>query len=101
LLLLGAAASFAPLRSLWDAGNTLDAAMALITDPLRLGLAWVAAGVGWMLSELIQLVGREVLEVMARHRVAALRQERAALEAEWGTLSPPGSAGVMPPAEPG
>ncbi len=96
MLLLGAAATFAPLRGLWDAGNTLDAAMATITDPVRLGMAWVAAGTGWMLSELTQLVGREVLEVLARHRAAALRQERAALEAEWGSLSPPGSTGPMP-----
>ncbi len=100
MLLLGAAAAFAPLRTLWDAGNTLEAAMSIVTDPVRLGMAWVAAGVGWMLSELTQLVGREVLEVLARHRAATLQQERAALEAEWGSLSPPGSAGTLP-AEPG
>jgi hypothetical protein len=94
MLLLGAAASFGPLRTLWDAGNSLDGAVALVSDPVHLGFAWVVAGAGWLFGEMIQIVGREVLEVMARHRAATLRQERARLEAEWGSLSSQaGSAG--------
>jgi len=96
MLLLGAAASFGPLRTLWDSGNTLDGAINLISDPVHLGMAWVVAGSGWLFGELIQIVGREVLEVMARHRAAALRQERTRLEAEWGSLSQAGSAGKPP-----
>ena len=96
MLLLGAAASFGQLRILWDAGNTMDAAMAIVGDPVHVGQSWVVAGAGWMFGELIQIVGREVLEVLARHRAAALRQERTQLEAEWGPLAEPGSAGTTP-----
>ncbi len=100
MLLLGAAASFGQIRVLWDAGNTLDTALTILSDPIHPGTAWIAAGAGWMVSELIQMGGGEVLEVLARHRATALRQERARLEEEWGTLSAPGSA-EMAAAEPG
>ncbi len=92
MLLLGLATAFMPIRILWENGHTLQACIDLLSDPARIGVSWLAAGAGWLMTELTQIIGREFYEVAAKRRIAALRRERAELEEEWGPLEPKGSA---------
>ena len=86
MLLLGLASAFMPIRLLWENGATLQACIDLLSDPAHICISWLAAGAGWLMTELTQLVGREFYEVAAKRRIAALRRERADLEEEWGSL---------------
>ncbi len=86
MLLLGLATVFMPVRILWENGHSLDACIDLLSDPSRIGVPWLAAGAGWLMTELTQVLGREYYEVAAKRRIAALRRERTELEEEWGSL---------------
>ena len=84
MLLCGLAASVFPVRTLWDQGHSLQASLALAADPSTLGVAWSAAGVGWLLCEFAPVLVRVVLESASLSRAARLRAARARLEEEWG-----------------
>jgi hypothetical protein len=88
MLLLGAATCFMPLRILWEQGHSVDAALALLSDPARPGLSWVAAGAGWLMEEAAQIIARQSSELATKRRIAQLQKERAGLVAEWGSLEP-------------
>jgi hypothetical protein len=92
MLLLGLATVFMPIRILWENGHSLQACIDLLSDPARIGVSWLAAGAGWLMTELTQILGREYYEVAAKRRIASLRRERTELEEEWGSLDPKGSA---------
>jgi hypothetical protein len=89
MLLFGLATTFMPLRLLWEAGHGMEAGITMLSDPSRVGLAWVAAGIGWLLEESAQIVARQYSDIATRHRIAALQKERARLVEEWGSLEPP------------
>ncbi|MBV8578560.1 MAG: hypothetical protein JOZ58_26440 [Acetobacteraceae bacterium] len=84
MLLSGLAASVSPMRALWDGGPSLDGTLALAFDPGTVGLAWFAAGSGWLLSQLAPIVVRVLLDSATQSRAARLRAERARLQEEWG-----------------
>jgi hypothetical protein len=74
-----------PVRELWaGGGHTLGTALALAADPAVLAWAWGAAATGWLLSELMPVTVRAVLEASTLSRAARLRAARARYEAEWG-----------------
>ncbi|MEJ1979248.1 MAG: hypothetical protein WDN49_27195 [Acetobacteraceae bacterium] len=49
------------MRTLWESGNSLESALNLLSDPAHIGFSWIAAGAGWLFSEMIQIVGQQVL----------------------------------------
>ena len=73
MLLCGGAATFLPIRTLWDAGNTLAAALDILGDIRCPLLAWVACGGGWLLAETVNVTARLMLEapVPPPHRAAS------------------------------
>lgn len=84
LLLTGLAACVQPVQVLWSNGQTLSAALALLSDFQVLGTAWSAAAAGWLMAELAPLGSRLVLEALARSRIARLRARRQTLIDAWG-----------------
>ena len=94
MLLLGLAASFTPLRIMWESGHTMTASLEVITDPARTGLAWLCAGAGWLMEETAHIIAIQYSALEARRRIAALRAERALLVEEWGPI------GSVPPPHP-
>ena len=78
----------APIRTLWSAGQTMDAALVLASDAETIGWAWGAAAAGWLMVELTPIGVRAVLETISLSRTIALVQTRGRLETEWGL--PPG-----------
>jgi len=90
VLLFGVAASAAPFTRYWESAHTIDAALGIIGDPMALGIAWLAAGFGWALTEFAPVAARLVLEAADRRRIVQLKAERTAYEEEWG----------LPPQEP-
>jgi hypothetical protein len=88
MLLLGVATCFMPLRILWDSGHGVDASIALLSDPARAGLSWVAAGAGWLMEEAAQIAARQYSDMATRRRIAQLQNERTSLVEEWGSLEP-------------
>ncbi len=95
VLLAGVTASIASLRQLWLDGTSLDAALNLLEDPLRLGTAWAAGATGWLISELAPIIARLLLDARSLIRAKELRAERERLQAEWNLPAsgqPPPSA---------
>jgi hypothetical protein len=88
MLLLSVATCFMPLRVLWESGHSLDASVALLCDPARTGLSWVAAGAGWLMEEAARFIAQQASDASTRRRVAQLQKERADLVTEWGSLDP-------------
>jgi hypothetical protein len=89
VLLCGMAAAIHPLVSLWTLGQTVPNALALAGDLSSLALAWAAQASGWLASEVVPLAATLLAEAGARARARRLRNERTALEEEWG-LPPAG-----------
>ena len=76
MLLCGLAASVTPIRALWEDGHTLSGSLVLALDPPTVGLAWAAAGAGWLLSQLAPVVIRIALDAGSLSRAARLRAAR-------------------------
>jgi hypothetical protein len=83
VVLCGLAACIAPLRGFWDAGHTMEAATAIVADPMAVGAAWSAAAGGWLLAELMPLLVRIGLEASSRVQTIRLKAELAELAKEW------------------
>lgn len=88
MLVLGAATVFAPLRDLWEHGHTLGACLDMLANPTHIALSWSVAAGAWLMGQVGVLGAWQISQMTARHRTEALRREREALVAEWGTLDP-------------
>jgi hypothetical protein len=84
MLLFGLSGSVFPAMALWNAGNGVDAAFAVATDPHTLAIAWSAAGAGWLLAELLPIAVRLALDSASLARQVRLRAMRNRCAAEWG-----------------
>lgn len=84
MLTSGLAGCVQPVLTLWNAGHTVDAALALLTDPLVITVAWAAAAAGWLMTQLAPLAVRAALEAGSLTRAARLRQSRAKIAEAWG-----------------
>jgi hypothetical protein len=82
VLLCGAPACVNPLIALWQAGT--DTGLALLSDTGVLGVAWAAGASGWLLSQLLPIGIRGILEAASLTRTARLRAERERLLKAWG-----------------
>ncbi len=83
MLLCGSAATFSPIRALWESGNTLAAALDLLSDIACPLLAWGGCAAGWLLYETVHIAARLALEASSRRRIKQLQEENASLRAEW------------------
>jgi len=82
VLLCGAAACVGPLMTSWQVGS--GAGFALLSDPGIFGPAWAACAGGWLLTQLLPIGIRGLLEAASLSRSAWLRSERERLLREWG-----------------
>jgi hypothetical protein len=73
-----------PVIALWNAGQSFDTAMAIVTDPGVIGIAWGAAAAGWLMTQLSPLVVRATLEAAALARATRLRALRGRIAEAWG-----------------
>lgn len=80
----GAAAAVMPMVALWNAGNTMDTSLALLSDLRVVGTAWSAAAAGWIVAELAPVAALIALEAVTHARAARLHAERTRLAEEWG-----------------
>jgi hypothetical protein len=98
MLLFGAAALASPLRRLWESGHSLSVTLTLLSDPIVLGLAWLAAASGWLLNEMAPVLTQFVLEALDKTRARALQAARTRLAEEWGLESETAGDASAPPA---
>lgn len=84
VLTCGLAGCVHPVITLWNTGQSFQTAIAIITDPTTIGIAWGAAGAGWLLTQIIPLVVRVALEAVALGRSTRLRATRSQIAEAWG-----------------
>lgn len=80
----GLAACVQPVITLWNAGQSFATAIAIVTDPPAIGIAWSACAAGWLLSQIAPLVVRVALEAVALTRSTRLRAARSRVADAWG-----------------
>jgi hypothetical protein len=91
MLLFGMAGSVAPLVQLWQLGHSVEAAVGVVLHGQTVLTAWMAGGIGWLLTEVAPLIVGMVLSVRMRDNRKKMISTRAELAEEWG---------LPPPAEP-
>ena len=84
VLTCGLAGCVHPVITLWNMGQSFDAAIAIVRDPATLGVAWSAAAAGWLLTQVAPLAVRAALEAAALARSTRLRAVRARVSETWG-----------------
>ena len=85
VLLCNAAATVGPFCRLWqECPPSIAHALAILSGMSAVALAWLAAGIGWLLSEVLVVAARHVLTLRARRARDRLDAEIDALQAEWG-----------------
>ena len=85
VLLCNAAAAIGPTCHLWqELPPTVAHALALLSGMSAVAVAWLAAGFGWLLSEILVLAARQVLTLRARRERDRLYTEIETLRTEWG-----------------
>jgi hypothetical protein len=94
VLVAGLAMSVGPVARLWAVGAEWTVSAEILADGRTLASAWAAQGGAWLAGELVPLMVRLVLDVLAATRAARLRTVRKRLEADWGL---PAAAPVRDP----
>jgi len=84
VMTFGLAACVHPVLTLWNSGQSIGAAIAIVSDPAMTGIAWVAAATAWLLTQLTPLLVRAVLEAAALAQTTRLRALRGRLVETWG-----------------
>jgi hypothetical protein len=84
VLTCGLAGCVHPVIMLWNMGQSFDTALAIISDPWTLGVAWSAGAAGWLLTQLAPLAVRAALEAAALARSTRLRAARSRIAETWG-----------------
>ena len=85
-----AAASLSPVWHLWLAGDRFDQAIASLSDPFVLLLAWGAGASAWALCQLIPVLLCGSWDMQTAARVRTMEAELKKLNEEWLLDSPPG-----------
>ena len=85
VFLCGLAASVGPLRVFVEMGNgSFETGFALAGDIRLLAAAWCSAAGGWLLSQIIPIGMRWVLDANSVSRSAQLHTQRETLAQDWG-----------------
>ncbi len=90
---------------LWEAGHTLRAAMALVSDVYSWFAIYAAVGAGWLMFLGFPSLVAELRAFNGQRRIARLRKQQDELVAEWGDAiagapdaeAPPADAPARPP----
>ena len=89
MLLFGLAAAAMPLRQLWDTPLDIQTGLLAVAQLETLGVAWLAAAVGWFLAELFPVAIHVMLDASSKARTSRLRAAREKLLETWaGALTP-------------
>jgi hypothetical protein len=89
VLTCGLAGCVQPVITLWNTGQSFDAALAIVTDPRTIGVAWSAGAAGWLLTQLAPLLVRALLEAAALGRATRLKVARGRIVEVWGIPEAP------------
>ena len=84
VLTCGLAGCVHPVITLWNIGQSFETAIAIVTDPTTVGIAWSAAAAGWLLTQIAPLAVRVALETVALARSSRLRAARSRIVEAWG-----------------
>ncbi len=84
VLTCGLAGCVHPVITLWNTGQSFDTAIAIVSDPATIGIAWSAAAAGWLLTQVAPLAVRASLEAVALARSTRLRVARSRIVEAWG-----------------
>jgi hypothetical protein len=84
MLVFGMAGSVAPLVQLWQLGHSVDAAVGTVLHGQAVLTAWMAGGIGWLLTELAPLVVGMALGLRMVDNRKRMIAARAELADEWG-----------------
>ena len=84
VLTCGLAGCVHPVITLWNTGQSFATAIAIVTDPTTIGIAWGAAAAGWLVTQIAPLAVRVALEVVALGRSTRLRAVRSRIAETWG-----------------
>jgi hypothetical protein len=84
VLTCGLAGCVQPVITLWNTGQSLATAIAIVSDPATIGFAWSAAAGGWLLTQVTPLAVRAVLEAGALAHATRLRAVRSRIAEAWG-----------------
>ena len=84
VLTCGLAGCVHPVITLWNTGQSFETAIVIVTDPTTIGIAWSAAGAGWLLTQIVPLVVRVALEAVALGQSTRLRAARSRIAEAWG-----------------
>lgn len=98
VFVLNAAGTFPAVLGLWRHGQTVDAAIDILTQPLLLLLAFAPAGFGWILFLYTPYFVGGLMRRKAEARIRSLSKAQEALMEEWGA---PVTNGVAKPATEG
>jgi hypothetical protein len=74
--------------TLWNMGQSFNTALAIVTDPGTIVLAWSLAAGGWLMAQVTPLLVRAALEAAALARTAKLRTMRTRIAEAWGLDQP-------------
>ncbi len=77
------AASLSPLWHLWAQGDSMDAALDALSNPLTMVTAWGAGACAWALCQVVPVVLRTAWETREASRARMLQAELAITRAEW------------------
>ena len=77
------ASSLSPVWHLWLAGDRLDHALASLSDPFVLLLAWGAGASAWALCQVIPVVLRGSWDMQNAARMRAMETELKSLHEQW------------------
>ena len=81
------------LGDLWTKNNTIEGAMAVLTDVLAWLVIYGAASAGWMVFKWMPVVGALILEIKTQDEIRRLKAERQKLIHEWGQEAAKGQGG--------
>ena len=81
------------LGDLWQQGHSLDAAIAIASDPLHWLSSYGAASIGWLIFLTVPPFLKAFYARTTMNRIDALRRKQAALVETWGDdISTPGTS---------
>ena len=92
VLTCGLAGCVQPVITLWNMGQSFDTALAILSDPTTIALAWSLAAAGWLMTQVAPLLVRMALEAAALARTTRLRAMRARIAEAWGLDQAPDGA---------
>ncbi len=78
-----AAASLGPAWRLWTAGDRMDQALASLSDPGTISLAWGAGACAWALCQVLPVILARSWEVREASRIRAIEAEIKEVQDIW------------------